>query len=107
MPRSRAGSSWPGRHASDCRRTRISCAKQAIASRSNPKQRLLRVALNRLGENGAWSLEDLKVEFEELIVEQTPIEISGFSAPEMDQILLGDDPPPHELVPLPHGRGLI
>ncbi len=64
------------------------------------EQRLLRVALNRLGETGAWSLEDLKVEFEELIVEEAPIEISGFGAPEIDQILLGDDAPPLEQGPL-------
>src|SRR4030081_1735897 len=71
------------------------------------EQRLLRVALNRLGEKGAWSLEDLKVEFEELMVEQTPIEISGFGAPEIDQILLGDDPPPHEQEPLAPAPGAI
>ncbi|HEY8649598.1 MAG TPA: ParB N-terminal domain-containing protein, partial [Chthoniobacterales bacterium] len=77
---------------------RIPCIR--VEHLTGSEQRLLRVALNRLGENGAWSLEDLKVEFEELIVEQTPIEISGFSAPEIDQILLGDDPPPHEQGPL-------
>ena len=64
------------------------------------EQRLLRIALNRLGENGAWSLADLKIEFEELIVEQAPIEIAGFSAPEIDRILLGDDAPPLEQGPL-------
>jgi Family of unknown function (DUF5681) len=46
-------------------------------------QRLLRIASNRLAEKGGWNLEDLKIEFEEIIVEQTPIEISGFSAPEI------------------------
>ncbi|MGH6847860.1 MAG: DNA modification methylase [Methylocella sp.] len=71
------------------------------------EQRLLRIASNRLGENGAWNLEDLKIEFEELTVEQTPIEISGFSAPEIDQILLGDDPPPHEQGPLAPAPGAI
>src|ERR1700730_17384471 len=54
---------------------RIPCIR--VEHLTGSEQRLLRVALNRLGENGAWSLEDLKVEFEELIVEQTPIEISG------------------------------
>ena len=73
---------------------RIPCIR--VEHLTGAEQRLLRIALNRLGENGAWSLEDLKVEFEELMVEQTPIEISGFGAPEIDQILLGDDPPPNE-----------
>jgi hypothetical protein len=35
----------------------------------------------------------VKIEFEELIIEEAPIDISGFSAPEIDQILLGDDAP--------------
>ena len=64
---------------------RIPCIR--VEHLTGSEQRLLRVALNRLGENGAWSLEDLKVEFEELIVEQTPIEISGFSAPEIKSCL--------------------
>ena len=71
------------------------------------EQRLLRLASNRLAEKGGWNLEDLKIEFEELIVEQTPIEISGFCAPEIDQILLGDDPPPHEQGPLAPAPGAI
>src|SRR4029077_3741841 len=33
--------------------------------------------------------------------------ISGFSAPEIDQILLGDDPPPHEQGPLAPAPGAI
>src|ERR1700738_3885671 len=35
------------------------------------------------------------------------IDISGFSAPEIDQILLGDDPPPHEQGPLAPAPGAI
>ena len=85
--------------------SRIPCVR--VGHLSGAEQRLLRIALNRLGENGAWSLEDLKIEFEELIVEQAPIEISGFSAPEIDQILLGDDPPPHEPGPLAPEPGAI
>jgi DNA modification methylase len=51
--------------------------------------------------------ESPSLEFEELIVEQTPIEISGFSAPEIDQILLGDGPPPHEQGPLAPAPGAL
>ena len=71
------------------------------------EQRLLRITLNRLAEKGAWSLDDLKIELEELIIDEAPIEISGFSAPEIDQILLGDDPPPHETGPLAPPPGAI
>jgi ParB-like chromosome segregation protein Spo0J len=84
---------------------RIPCIR--VQHLTGVEQRLLRIAFNRLGENGAWNLEDLKIEFEELIVEQTPIEISGFSAPEIDQILLGDDPPPHEQEPLAPAPGAL
>lgn len=58
---------------------------------SSAEQRLLRLAVNRLGEKGQWDLDELKIEFEELILEDAPIEISGFSVPEIDQILLGDE----------------
>jgi hypothetical protein len=77
---------------------RIPCIR--VDHLTGAEQRLLRIALNRLGETGAWSLAELKFEFEELIIEQAPIEIAGFSAPEIDQILLGDDAPPLEQGPL-------
>jgi hypothetical protein len=52
---------------------------------------VLRLAVNRLTEKGEWDLEALKIEFEELIVADAPIEIAGFSLPEIDHILLGED----------------
>ena len=60
---------------------------------SDAEQRVLRLAVNRLGEKGEWSLEDLKVELEELVLTDAPIEISGFSSDEIDQILLVDGNP--------------
>ena len=54
------------------------------------EQRVLRLAINRLGETGDWNLETLKIEFEELILADAPIEISGFTLDEIDQITLGD-----------------
>ena len=57
---------------------------------SDDEQRVLRLAINRLGETGSWNLEALKIEFEELILADAPIEISGFSLDEIDQIVLGD-----------------
>lgn len=58
---------------------------------SSAEQRLLRLAVNRLGEKGQWDLAELKIEFEELVLEDAPIEITGFSVPEIDQILLDDE----------------
>ena len=59
---------------------------------SEDEQRLLRLAVNRLGEKGQWDLDELKIEFEELILADAPIEISGFSLDEIDQIVIGDEP---------------
>ena len=54
------------------------------------EQRVLRLAVNRLSEKGQWDLDALKVEFEELILTDAPIEVSGFDPAEIDQIILGD-----------------
>jgi DNA modification methylase len=58
---------------------------------SDEEQRLLRLAINRLGEKGQWNLYELKIELEELILTDAPIEISGFGLDEIDQIVLGED----------------
>ena len=55
------------------------------------EQRALRLTVNRLGEKGEWDLAELKIEFEELILADAPIEISGFSLEEIDQIILGEE----------------
>jgi DNA modification methylase len=51
--------------------------------------RLLRLALNRLGEKGTWDVETLKLEFEELIEVDAPLDMTGFAVPEIDLVLLG------------------
>jgi DNA modification methylase len=57
----------------------------------NPgEQRVLRLAINRLAEKGQWDLDALKIEFEELILLDAPIEITGFSPAEIDHVILGD-----------------
>jgi DNA modification methylase len=53
------------------------------------EQRLLRMAVNRLGEKGSWDVGELKAEFEELIIADAPIEITGFGSDEIDQIIIG------------------
>jgi ParB-like chromosome segregation protein Spo0J len=57
----------------------------------NPdEQRVFRLVVNRLAEKGQWDLDALKIEFEELILFDSPIEITGFSSAEIDHIVLGD-----------------
>jgi DNA modification methylase len=67
---------------------RVPCVR--IDHLSEVEQRALRLAVNRLGEKGRWNLDELKIEFEELILTEAPIEIVGFSPDEIDQIVLGD-----------------
>jgi len=67
---------------------------------SRAEARLLRIALNRLGEKGRWDLGELKLEITELIVEEAPIEIVGFSGIELDQITLDEEPNGTETGPL-------
>src|SRR5262249_32572358 len=64
------------------------------------ERRLLRIALNRLSKKGSWDLDELKIELEELVLEGAPIEITGFSMPEIDRIIIGDEPAAVEVGPL-------
>ena len=54
------------------------------------EQRLLRLAVNRLGEKGEWDVLALQTEFQELIIEDVQIELSGFCSDEIDQIIIGE-----------------
>jgi DNA modification methylase len=71
-----------------------------IGHLSPTEQRVLRLAANRLGEKGQWDVDELRIEFEELILEDAPIEISGFEPDEIDHILIGDDAQALEQGPL-------
>jgi ParB-like chromosome segregation protein Spo0J len=53
--------------------------------------RIVRLALNRLQERGEWDLEELKLEMQEIIRLDGPIEITGFELSEIDQIIIGDE----------------
>jgi DNA modification methylase len=55
------------------------------------ERRSLRLAINRLGEKAEWDIDALKLEFEELIVLEAPLEIIGFSSDEIDQTLMDDE----------------
>ena len=67
---------------------------------TDEEQRTLRLAINRLSEKGQWDLTSLKIEFEELNLSNAPIEISGFSLEEIDQIILSHEPEGVEQGPL-------
>jgi hypothetical protein len=69
--------------------------------------RILRLAMNRLGEKGQWNLDELKVELEELVVLDAPIELSGFTLDEIDHISLDDHPDAIELGPLAPEAGAV
>ena len=77
---------------------RIPCVR--IEHLSKDEQRVLRLAVNRLAEKGQWDLDALKIEFEELIVIDAPIEITGFSPGEIDHVILSDVPEGLEQGPL-------
>ena len=60
------------------------------------EKRALRLALNRLGEKGTWSLPELKAELVELVDAGIEIEDSGFTITEFDQITFDDQIDPVE-----------
>jgi ParB-like chromosome segregation protein Spo0J len=64
------------------------------------ERRLVRMALNRLSEKGRWNLDALQLEFEELILEDAKVEITGFSLPKINQIIIGEEPAAVETGPL-------
>jgi len=52
--------------------------------------RLLRYAVNRLGEKGSWDLDVMRLEFDELIALDFDLEIAGFEPQEVDIILVDE-----------------
>jgi DNA modification methylase len=77
---------------------RIPCIQ--VSHLNEKEQRVLRLAVNRLAEKGDWDLDQLKIEFEELIIEDAPIEVSGFTLDEIDQIIIADEAETVEQGPL-------
>lgn len=67
---------------------------------SDVELRALRIALNRLGELGSWDIDELQLEFAELIELDAPIEATGFSGADVDMLVFGDDTPAYEVGPL-------
>lgn len=61
---------------------------------SEDECRLLRLALNRLGETGDWNIDNLREEMIELDSLEFDLEDSGFTLEECDLILMDDQPDP-------------
>jgi DNA modification methylase len=84
---------------------RVPCVR--IEHLNETEKRVLRLAANRLGEKGEWNLDELKIEFEELIFADAPIEVSGFTLDEIDHIVLGEVDDAIEEGPLSPEAGAI
>jgi DNA modification methylase len=69
--------------------TEITCI--VVDHLSDQEIRALRITLNRLQEKGAWDLDELKLEFQDLMAIDFPLELTGFEVPEIDLVLAGDD----------------
>ena len=76
-----------------------------VAHLSQSELRLLRIGLNRLQEKGRWDFDALKLELQELIIDDAPVEIAGFSLPQIDQILLDEEVAATEPGPLEPDAG--
>src|SRR5260370_9556051 len=80
------------------------CGEDQVDYLDETEQRLLRLAVNRLGEKGFWDVGELEAEFKERIIADVPIEISGFGSDEIDQVVVGgneDGCEAGDLAPLP------
>lgn len=78
--------------------TEIQCI--VVSHLSQAERRLLALALNRLPQTAVWDLPTLKLEFQELIAEGQPLEVAGWSMPEIDLALQDEEPQAIEDGPL-------
>src|SRR6516164_10302073 len=80
-----------------------------ITDLDQAKMRMLRLALNRLGEDSGWDLDALKLEFSDILEISSDIDlcISGFEMAEIDAAIGGagndeeDDLPPLDATSMP------
>lgn len=59
---------------------------------SENEEQALRLALNRIGQDRPWDVDELKLELEELLFNGQRIDILGFSMTELDQLLMVEPP---------------
>jgi len=73
-----------------------------ITDLDDGKLRLLRMALNRLGEDSSWDTEALALEFSDVLAldENVDLQISGFEMGEIDAHLLAGEDEEDELPPI-------
>lgn len=69
--------------------TQLPCIR--LAHLSKAQERALRLSSNRIGLMRPYDIEELRLELNELVDEEQPIELLGFSGPELDQIMLVDE----------------
>lgn len=63
-----------------------------LATHLSPNEkRTVRLALNRLGENGRWSMDDLKTELIDLVALDIAIEDTAFTLAEFDHITVDEE----------------
>lgn len=76
-----------------------------IADLDDGRLRLLRLALNRLGEDSSWDTEALSLEFSDVLAldEKIDLQISGFEMGEIDARLLAAEDEEDELPPIEAG----
>lgn len=74
-----------------------------IADLDEAKLRMLRLALNRLGEDSSWNLDALKLEFSDVleISGETDLRISGFEMGEIDVAVEGAGIDEEDALPAP------
>lgn len=63
----------------------VPCIEIDHLSRTELKR--LRLAVNRLGEKGEYDLENLRLELEEIVLDESGLDIPGFDGAELDIIL--------------------
>lgn len=63
------------------------------------KEKLLRIADNKLALNGGWDLDLLKIQINEIRLVGLDVELTGYSVGEIDVMLSGPDDPDDSVIP--------
>ncbi len=70
---------------------------------SKAEERALRLALNKIGDDRVYDIGELKIEFEELRIEEQPLQLLGFSEAELDIVLCEETRPEENLTAVADG----
>lgn len=66
---------------------------------SEPQQRALRIADNKIALNAGWDTDLLRIELEALVISDVDVGALGFASAEIDVILSGNADPEDEVIP--------